>query len=113
MIALARAFLLDPAVLILDEATSALDSQSEEVVAKNLQRRVKRGLTTISIAHRLSTIKHSTRVIVLGKHGSVVETGSFQDLISIPGSELNALLAEQQDDEGKDETVTSKNNNNI
>ncbi|CAI4047665.1 hypothetical protein SUVZ_12G2290 [Saccharomyces uvarum] len=112
-IALARAFLLDPAVLILDEATSALDSQSEEVVAKNLQRRVKRGLTTISIAHRLSTIKHSTRVIVLGKHGSVVETGSFQDLISIPGSELNALLAEQQDDEGKEETATSKNNNNI
>ncbi|CAI1584801.1 hypothetical protein SEUBUCD646_0L02480 [Saccharomyces eubayanus] len=107
-IALARAFLLDPAVLILDEATSALDSQSEEVVAKNLQRRVNRGLTTISIAHRLSTIKHSTRVIVLGKHGSVVETGSFQDLISIPSSELNALLAEQQDDEGKEETATSK-----
>ncbi|KOG97886.1 ATP-binding cassette permease MDL1 [Saccharomyces eubayanus] len=107
-IALARAFLLDPAILILDEATSALDSQSEEVVAKNLQRRVNRGLTTISIAHRLSTIKHSTRVIVLGKHGSVVETGSFQDLISIPSSELNALLAEQQDDEGKEETATSK-----
>lgn len=42
-IALARAFLLDPAVLILDEATSALDSQSEEIVAKNLQRRVERG----------------------------------------------------------------------
>lgn len=100
-IALARAFLLDPAVLILDEATSALDSQSEEIVAKNLQRRVERGFTTISIAHRLSTIKHSTRVIVLGKHGSVVETGSFRDLIAIPNSELNALLAEQQDEEGK------------
>ncbi|EJS42661.1 mdl1p [Saccharomyces arboricola H-6] len=104
-IALARAFLLDPAVLILDEATSALDSQSEEVVAKTLQRRVESGLTTISIAHRLSTIKHSTRVIVLGKHGSVVETGSFQDLIAIPNSELNALLAEQQDEEEKGKTM--------
>ncbi|CAI4046319.1 hypothetical protein SKDZ_12G2240 [Saccharomyces kudriavzevii ZP591] len=104
-IALARAFLLDPALLILDEATSALDSQSEEIVAKNLQKRVERGLTTISIAHRLSTIKHSTRIIVLGKHGSVVETGSFRDLIAIPDSELNALLAEQHDEEGKEKTA--------
>ncbi|AJV73114.1 Mdl1p [Saccharomyces cerevisiae YJM195] len=108
-IALARAFLLDPAVLILDEATSALDSQSEEIVAKNLQRRVERGFTTISIAHRLSTIKHSTRVIVLGKHGSVVETGSFRDLIAIPNSELNALLAEQQDEEGKGRVIDLDN----
>lgn len=42
-------------------------------------------------------------MIVLGKHGSVVETGSFRDLIAIPNSELNALLAEQQDEEGKGE----------
>ena len=57
-IALARAFLLDPSILILDEATSALDSQSEEVVAQSLQQRSARGKTTISIAHRVSTIQH-------------------------------------------------------
>ena len=44
---------------------------------------------------------------MLGKHGSVVETGSFQDLIAIPNSELNALLAEQQDEEGKERTMNS------
>ena len=94
-IALARAFLLHPALLILDEATSALDSQSEEIVAKNLSERVELGLTTISIAHRLSTIKHSTRVIVLDKSGSVVETGPFEELVDYSRSELNMLLSQQ------------------
>lgn len=96
-IALARAFLLDPALLILDEATSALDSQSEEVVAQALRDRVQRRQTTISIAHRLSTIKHCTRVIVLGRHGSVVESGTFQELARNPQSELNILLSQQHD----------------
>lgn len=97
-IALARAFLLDPSLLILDEATSALDSQSEEIVAQTLRNRVDRGLTTISIAHRLSTIKNCTRVVVLGRHGQVVESGSFQELIRDPRSELNILLSQQQDE---------------
>lgn len=97
-VALARAFLLDPALLVLDEATSALDSQSEEVVARTLQQRVKQGLTTISIAHRISTIAHSTRVVVLGKHGSVIESGPFQELIAKPNSELNYLLSIQQEE---------------
>lgn len=96
-IALARAFLLDPSLLILDEATSALDSQSEEVVAQTLRARAERGLTTISIAHRLSTIKNCTRVIVIGKHGYVVESGSFEALIRDPSSELSILLSQQQD----------------
>lgn len=97
-VALARAFLLDPALLVLDEATSALDSQSEEVVARTLQNRVDNGLTTISIAHRVSTIAHSTRVVVLGKDGSVVESGPFQELIARPDSELNHLLSLQHDE---------------
>lgn len=97
-IALARAFLLDPSLLILDEATSALDSQSEEVVAQALRVRVANGQTTISIAHRLSTIKHCTRVIVLGRHGTVVESGTFQCLINDPQSELNILLSQQHDE---------------
>lgn len=96
-IALARAFLLDPAVLILDEATSALDSQSEEVVAQSLRSRSRRGKTTVSIAHRLSTIQHSSRVIVLDRHGGVGETGSFRELISDPDSHLTQLLLKEED----------------
>ncbi|AQZ14074.1 MDL1 (YLR188W) [Zygosaccharomyces parabailii] len=107
-IALARAFLLDPALLVLDEATSALDSQSEEVVARALQQRVKRGLTTISIAHRISTIAHSTRVVVLGKQGSVVESGAFSELIGNPDSELNILLSEQQEKSEEEQVLPSK-----
>lgn len=107
-IALARAFLLDPALLVLDEATSALDSQSEEVVARALQQRVNRGLTTVSIAHRVSTIAHSTRVVVLGKHGSVVESGKFSDLVGNPESELNILLSQQQDKDLDSPTLQPK-----
>ena len=114
-IALARAFLLDPSLLILDEATSALDSQSEEIVAKSLYSRSKKGQTTISIAHRLSTIKHSTRVVMLGRQGSVVETGSFQQLISNPSSELNILLSQEpsNDESNTSISTTSKTTEQI
>lgn len=96
-ISLARAFLLDPAILILDEATSALDSKSEDIVAQSLHSRSQRGKTTISIAHRVSTIQHSSRVIVLDKTGTVAETGSFQELTAIPGSHLNKLLFKEEE----------------
>ncbi|CDO92744.1 unnamed protein product [Kluyveromyces dobzhanskii CBS 2104] len=105
-IALARAFLLDPSILILDEATSALDSQSEEVVAKSLLQRSVRGKTTISIAHRVSTIQHSSRVLVLNKLGTVAETGPFDELINIPDSNLNKLLSKEQ--EVEEESPQSK-----
>ncbi|CAR23861.1 ATP-binding cassette permease MDL1 [Lachancea thermotolerans CBS 6340] len=96
-IALARAFLLDPDLLILDEATSALDSRSEEVIARTLHSRTTRGKTTISIAHRVSTIQHSTRVIVLGRNGGVVETGTFDELASNTDSQLNKLLRKEEE----------------
>ncbi|CEP22895.1 MDL1 [Cyberlindnera jadinii] len=96
-IALARSLLLDPQVLILDESTSALDSKSEKTIAHTLNQRCAEGKTTISIAHRVSTIKHSTRVIVLGLEGKVVETGSFDQLRSKPTSALNALLAKNEE----------------
>ncbi|SCV03054.1 LANO_0G01860g1_1 [Lachancea nothofagi CBS 11611] len=96
-IALARAFLLEPELLILDEATSALDSRSEEVVARTLYARSASGKTTISIAHRVSTIQHSSRVIVLDRSGCVAETGTFDDLISQTDSQLNKLLRKEED----------------
>ena len=103
-IALARAFLLDPDLLILDEATSALDSRSEEVVARALYSRSTRGKTTISIAHRVSTIQHSSRVIVLGRSGYVVETGTFDELISDPDSQLNLLLRKEEEPSSEETT---------
>ncbi|AGO10831.1 AaceriAFR683Cp [[Ashbya] aceris (nom. inval.)] len=94
-VALARAFLQDPAILILDEATSALDSKSEAIVASTLLQRCQDGKITISIAHRKSTIQHSTRVIVLDKLGHVLETGTYEQLISDPSSSLRRLLSKE------------------
>ncbi|CDR47820.1 CYFA0S38e00232g1_1 [Cyberlindnera fabianii] len=96
-IALARSLLLNPQILVLDESTSALDSKSEKTIAETLDQRCTDGKTTISIAHRVSTIKHSTRVIVLGREGYVVETGSFEELRADPHSSLNMLLAKNEE----------------
>ncbi len=79
LVAFARAFLADPAVLILDEATSALDIPSERQVQLAL-RTVLAGRTALIIAHRLSTVEIADRVLVL-EHGRVVEDGPPADLI--------------------------------
>ena len=94
-IAIARALIKRPKVLILDEATSALDSKSESLINETLKNLTNEGsMTIISIAHRLSTISKSEFVVVLGKHGQVVETGKFVELFSDPDSELSKLLDE-------------------
>ena len=80
LIAFARAFLADPAVLILDEATSSLDIPSERLVQKAL-RTVLAGRTAVIIAHRLSTVEIADRVLVL-EHGRVVEDGAPSDLVA-------------------------------
>jgi ABC-type multidrug transport system fused ATPase/permease subunit len=83
-LAIARALLRDPPILILDEATSALDSESEAVVQAALLRLMK-GRTVIVIAHRLSTVKDADRIVVLEK-GRIVETGSHDELMARPDS---------------------------
>ena len=83
LVAFARAFLADPAVLILDEATSSLDIPSERLVQRAL-RTVLAGRTALIIAHRLSTVEIADRVIVL-EHGRIIEDGVPDALIGAGG----------------------------
>jgi ABC-type multidrug transport system fused ATPase/permease subunit len=83
LVAFARAFLADPAVLILDEATSSLDIPSERLIQRAL-RTILDDRTAIVIAHRLSTVETADRVLVL-EHGRIVEDGSPGDLVTVGG----------------------------
>lgn len=82
-LAIARALLKDPRILILDEATSSLDSESEALVQAALELLME-GRTTFVIAHRLATILGADRVVVLNE-GEIVETGSHAQLLSAQG----------------------------
>jgi ATP-binding cassette subfamily B protein len=78
-LALARALLIDPAVLILDEATSALDAESEAIVNANLKRMAK-GRTVLSISHRLSMLVECDAILVL-EQGKVYDIGTHEELL--------------------------------
>ncbi|MDX2231252.1 MAG: ABC transporter ATP-binding protein [Leptolyngbyaceae cyanobacterium bins.349] len=82
-LAIARAVLLNPRVLILDEATSALDSESEALVQEALER-VMRNRTVFIIAHRLATVRRADRILVL-EQGRVVESGTHTELLNHGG----------------------------
>ena len=83
LVALARAQVADPGLLVLDEATSAVDPETEEALAAALDR-VAGGRTMISIAHRLSTAERADLVIVFDK-GRVAQMGPHEDLVAVPG----------------------------
>src|SRR4029453_2937849 len=92
-LAIARALLKNPPILILDEATSALDSVTEARIQKALKT-LMQGRTTFVIAHRLSTIRDADRVVVF-EHGRIVEHGSYQELTAKRGV-FSRLVATQQ-----------------
>jgi ABC-type multidrug transport system fused ATPase/permease subunit len=92
-VAIARAILKNPRILILDEATSALDSESEYLVQKALEH-LSKSRTTIIIAHRLSTVKKADKIFVLDQ-GHIIQEGSHQELISNQTGFYNKLIEKQ------------------
>ena len=83
LLAIARAFVADPKILILDEATSNVDTRTEKSIQDAMQR-IMQGRTSIVIAHRLSTIRDSDLIVVMD-HGEIVESGSHEELLEKKG----------------------------
>ncbi len=81
LLAIARAAVADPPVLILDEATSSIDTRTEKLIEKSMDRLME-GRTTFVIAHRLSTVRNADMIIVL-EHGRIIERGSHDELIAL------------------------------
>ncbi|MBE6671990.1 MAG: ATP-binding cassette domain-containing protein [Ruminococcaceae bacterium] len=99
-IAIARALLRDPKILILDEATSALDTETEAQVQEALAELIK-GRTVIAIAHRLSTLRNATRIVVLDR-GTVAEQGTHDELMRQNGIYYGLVMAQRQMNKRKD-----------
>lgn len=83
LLAIARAAVANPPVLILDEATSSIDTRTEKLIEDGMDSLMK-GRTTFVIAHRLSTVKNADEIIVL-EHGKIIERGSHEQLIAAKG----------------------------
>ena len=83
LLTIARAVLVDPAILILDEATSSVDTRTEVLIRKAMASLMK-GRTSFVIAHRLSTIRDAELILVMN-HGRIVETGTHAELLDKGG----------------------------
>ena len=83
LLAIARAAVADPPVMILDEATSSIDTRTEQIVSAGMDA-LMQGRTVFVIAHRLSTVKNANVILVLD-HGRVIERGTHDELIAAKG----------------------------
>lgn len=91
-IAIARAILIDPKILILDEATASLDTESEYLIQTALNR-LTEGKTTFAIAHRLSTLKNADRLVVIDNH-HIAEVGTHKELMDNKGIYYKLVMAQ-------------------
>ncbi|KAJ5818395.1 hypothetical protein N7474_003986 [Penicillium riverlandense] len=96
-LAIARAFLKDPSILVLDEATSAVDTETEAKIQEALKNLIK-DRTTLVIAHRLSTVVKADRIFVLD-NGTIVESGTHRELLGKQGRYYNLWHAQLHGDE--------------
>ncbi len=83
LLAIARAAVANPPVLILDEATSSIDTHTEQLVQRGMDK-IMQGRTTFVIAHRLSTVRHADQIIVLDQ-GHIIEKGTHEELLALKG----------------------------
>ncbi|CAF4914958.1 unnamed protein product [Rotaria sp. Silwood1] len=95
-IALARALVKQPILLLLDEATNALDSANEQIIQEALDKACK-DRTTIVIAHRLATIQNAHRIYVLND-GHIIEQGTHETLMAQEGSQYRKMMKAQQEE---------------
>jgi ATP-binding cassette subfamily B protein len=93
-IAIARAILLNPRILILDEATASLDTETERLIQEALERLIK-GRTTFAIAHRLSTLRNADRLVVIEK-GKLEEIGTHEELVKKKGIYFNLIQKQRE-----------------
>ncbi len=100
-LAIARAIIKNPSILILDEATSSLDVETESIIQDSLNRIVE-GRTTIAIAHRLSTLRSADRLIVLDK-GKIAEVGTHVELLKKQGIYYKLVMAQRKTSKIADE----------
>lgn len=105
-LAIARALLNDPRLLILDEATSALDSESEAAIQDAIER-ISRGRTTFIIAHRLSTVRAADRIVVI-EGGTVAEEGRHDEMVARDGLYARLLRLQQLEAPGRPPVATSQ-----
>jgi len=103
-LSIARAILMDPAILIFDEATSSLDTETELKIQEAMNLLIK-NRTTIAIAHRFSTLKNADRLVVV-EHGRIVETGTHEELFDKPNGVYSKMAHMQLDAlvKGKEDT---------
>ena len=93
LLAIARAAIANPPVLILDEATSSIDTRTERMVQQGMDK-LMQGRTTFVIAHRLSTIRNADQIMVM-EHGKIIERGNHEELLSLRGKYYQLFTGNQ------------------